>query len=180
MNDIITGIIELKTFIIVAAIGTLLCGACLLLKCRKFQWEGKSRKWIGFFYELKMTDSVPLAITMLKFFLLFSILLTGGHVELVHIILYLLMEILFLGWRRTTKGLLADIVMGVVTAGVLVVMQLLYHYLHEIIMDGKIFTVVILLGILVNINAVADIFRCCSYIMLKKGNRTHGKTKEHI
>ena len=179
MNDIITGIIELKTFIIVAAIGTLLCGACLLLKCRKFQWEGKSRKWIGFFYELKMADSVPLAITMLKFFLLFSILLTGGHVEPVHIILYLL-KILFLGWRRTTKGLLADIVMGVVTAGVLVVMQLLYHYLHEIIMDGKILTVVILLGILVSINAVADIFRSGSYIMVKKGNKAHGKTKEHI
>lgn len=180
MNDIITGIIELKTFIIVAAIGTILCGGYLLLKCRKFQWEGKSRKWIGFFYELKMADSVPLAITMLKFFLLFSILITGGHVELVHIILYLMLEILFLGWRRTTKGLLADIVMGVVTIGVLIVMQLLYHYLHEIIMDGKILTVVILLGILVNINAVADIFRCSSYIMLKKGNGTHGKTKEHI
>lgn len=180
MNDIITGIIELKIFIIVAAIGTLLCGAYLLLKCRNFQWEGKSRKWIGFFYELKLADSVPLAVTLLKFFLLFSILITGGHVELVHIILYLILEILYLGWRGTTKGLLTDIVMGVVTAGVLVVMQMLYHYLHEIIMDGKILTVVILLGILICINGIADIFRCGSYIMVKKGNRTHGKTKEHI
>ncbi|MGO5229824.1 hypothetical protein ACTQ1U_02060 [Thermoguttaceae bacterium LCP21S3_D4] len=180
MNDIITGIIELKIFIIVSAIGTLLCGAFLLLACRKFQWEGKNRKWIGFFYELGMADSVPLAVSLLKFFLLFSVLITGGHVELVHIILYLMLELLFLGWRGTTKGLLSDIVMGVVTTGVLVVMQLLYHYLHEIIMDGKILTVVILLGILVSINAVADIFRSGSYIMVKKGNKAHGKTKEHI
>lgn len=179
-NDLIGGIEQLKGFILTAAAGVLIMGGYLLFRCRSFDWEKRNRKLMGFFYGMSWPQGIVLAGGWLKFLLFLWVLLSGGHVETVHIMVFILLELLFLGGRGTREGLLTDCVMGGVSAGALVVIDLLYHYLHEITMDGRIFCVVLLMGVLLCINALGDIFRSCNYIMTGKGKKKHEEAGKNI
>lgn len=166
-DDIISNILQLKLFIITAASGALLTGISLLVICRKFEWNARNRKFIGFLYGLSVRDTVSVAMALLKFFLLVSVVISGGNASFICVCVFLVLEAGYLVNRKSCKGLITDIVLGAITVCALVVMNMLYSYLHEIIYDGRILMVVILLGILLSIYALCDVFHCCTYIMIR-------------
>ena len=69
LDNILEATTQLKTFIMVSAIGILIVGAILLISCRKFSWNSRSRRTIGFFYAMDTWDMFGLASCMLKLFL---------------------------------------------------------------------------------------------------------------
>lgn len=176
-HDIVTYIGQLRIFLLVSAVGTLLLGAVLLFACRRFSWEGRNRKLIGFFYEMSLWDTVGMACCILKCFLLLSLVLTGGNVAMIHIVMYVVLHLCYILHRRSMRGVAADLGMGVIATAVLLVMSMLYGYLHEILFDGRIACVVVLLGVLLFLYGVCDVFRCCSYVMLSRGKGLHEKKR---
>ncbi len=165
LNSIVSNIMQLRGFILVAAMGSLVVGAYLLLRCHSFSWSGRNRKIVGFFYQMGYRDLTGLAASLLKVFLMVSILVAGGRVELIHIGVFLMLELCFLARRRSVKNVVTDVAVGAISAGVLLVVSMLYHYLHEIYFDRRIACVVILLSVLLCIYALYDVFHYCCYIM---------------
>lgn len=177
----ISGVVQLKMFLIVTLAGGLLTGVVLYLLCSSFSWETRRRKLIGFFFQMSWWDTLGLACCFVKVFLFLSIILDLGTVEPVHIITYLLLELGYLIHRRSFDGVPADVLLGMVSAGVLLIMNMLSHYLAEIVFDKKIFCVAMLLGLVLLLLSLCDLVRCCSFAMkhgIKKAEQERMKANE--
>lgn len=165
LDSILEAIMQLKAFILVAGIGIVLVGVFLLICCNKFSWNGKNLKLIGFFYDLNIWDTVGMACGFMKIFLIFSILITTGKVELIHMIIFGVLEVCYIVHRRSLNGVLLDIVLCVVSVIVMNIMNMLHHYLNEIVYDIRIAIVVWLLGILLCLYGIYDLMHCAKTVV---------------
>lgn len=165
LDSVLEALMQLKTFILVSGIGIVLVGVFLLIFCRKFSWTGKNLKTIGFFYNLSVWDTVGISCCFMKVFLIFSILITTGKAELIHIIIFGILELCYIIHRRSFKGVLLDIVLCIVSVIVMNIMNMLHHYLNEILYDVKIAVVVWLLGILLCLYSIYDLIHCAKTVV---------------
>lgn len=168
LDSVLEALMQLKTFILVSGIGIALVGVFLLVFCRKFSWTGKNLKTIGFFYNLSVWDTVGISCCFMKIFLIFSILITTGNAEFIHIIIFGILELCYIIHRRSFKGVLLDIVLCVVSVIVMNIMNMLHHYLNEILYDTKIAVVVWLLGILLCLYSIYDLMHCVKTVVETK------------
>ena len=165
LDSVLEPIMQLKTFILISGIGILLIGLFLLFCCRKFSWNGKNLKLIGFFYNLSVWDTVGISCCLIKIFLILSILFTTGNAEIIHIAIFVVLEICYIVHRRSVKGVMLDVVLSVVSIIVMVIMNMLHHYLNEIVYDIKIVVVVWLLGILLCLYGIYDLLHCTKTVI---------------
>ncbi|MBR3807695.1 MAG: hypothetical protein IKJ15_04915 [Lachnospiraceae bacterium] len=168
LDSVLEAFMQLKTFILVSGIGIVLVGIFLLFFCSKFSWTGKNLKAIGFFYNLSVWDTVGLACCFIKFFLIFSIMITTGKADFIHMIIFGVLELFYIIHRRSFKGVLLDVVLCVVSVIVLNIMNMLHHYLNEILYDVKIVCVVWLLGILLCLYSIYDLMHCVKTVVETK------------
>ncbi len=177
-NSIINEIGELRYFILVSAVGTLLLGIVLNICCRQFNWNRWTRKLFGFFYQQKGWDTAGLAIAVLKVFLFLSILIERGQAGYGHMVVFVVLQIGYVIHRRTTKELPYHIIMLMVALGILFVLHILSSYLRDIIFDWRIFVVVMLLGILLLLYALVDVAMCYRQIVTRGISRCNELQKE--
>lgn len=165
LDSILETVETLKVFILVSGIGILLVGLFLLLCCSKFSWNGKNLKIMGFFYNLKVWDTIGLSVCFMKIFLIISILITTGLAEKLHMIIFGILEAGYLMHRKNFKGVFLDLVLCAVSFIVMVIMNMLHHYLYEIVYDIRIAVVVWLLGILLCLYGIYDLMHCIKTIV---------------
>ncbi len=165
LDSILEAVMQLKMFILVSGIGIVLIGIYLLICCSKFDWNRKNIKLIGFFYNLSVWDTVGLSCCFMKIFLIVSILITTGKVEMIHMIIFGVLELCYIIHRKSTKGLMLDLVLCVVSVIVMSIMNMLHHYLNEIVFDVRIAIVVWLLGILLCLYGIYDLMHCAKTVL---------------
>ena len=139
-----------------------------LILCNKFSWNSWRRKIIGFFYRMGTWDALGLSCCFIKVFLVISFFVSMGRVELIHIFIFVLLKLCYLINKRTAKGLVMDIGLTIISVIVMIIMGLLYNYLNDIIFDVKISAIMWLLGVLLCLYSVYDLFSCCNYIIRKR------------
>ena len=165
LDSVLEAVMQLKTFILVSGIGIVLIGVYLLICCSKFDWNRKNLKLIGFFYNLSVWDTVGISCCFMKIFLIISILITTGKVEMIHMIIFGVLEVCYIIHRRSVKGLMLDLVLCIVSVIVMNIMNMLHHYLNEIVFDVKIAIVVWLLGILLCLYGIYDLMHCAKTVL---------------
>lgn len=166
LNQILEIVAELKVFIIVSIAVIIVIGAFLLIFCRKFAFDGKNIKVIGFFYDMKAWDSMSLAVGIAKVCLCISFFITGGNVERSHIGIYLLLHLLYMIHRSDVRGLPNDIFNGIATCVVMGIMGMLCDYLRDVMFDWRIKAVIILMMIIICGYALCDLFCSCAKIIM--------------
>ncbi len=165
LDSVLEAIMQLRVFILVSGIGIVLSGVYLLFRCRKFGWNRNNIKLIGFFYNLSVWDTVGMACGFLKIFLVFSILITTGKVEIIHMIIFCILEVCYIVHRRSIKGIMLDLVLSMVSLIVMNIMNMLHHYLNEIVYDVKVAIVVWLLGVLLCLYGIYDLMHCAKTVL---------------
>lgn len=165
-NQILEIIAELKVFIIVSIAMSILMGAFLLIFCRKFAFDGKNLKVIGFFYDMKAWDSMALAVGIAKVCLCISFFITSGKVSHAHMGVYIMLHLLYMIHRSEVKGLPNDIFNGIATCVVMGIMGMLYDYLRDVMFDWRIKAVTILMMIIICGYALCDLFCSCGKIIM--------------
>ena len=165
LDSVLEAIMQLRMFILVSGIGILLIGIYLLIRCRKFDWNKKNLKLIGFFYNLSVWDTVGISCCFMKIFLIISIMITTGKTDIIHMIIFGILEICYIIHRRSTKGIMLDLILSLVSIIVLNIMNMLHHYLNEIVYDFKVASVVWLLGILLTLYGIYDLMHCVKTIL---------------
>ncbi len=165
LDSVLDAVLQLRTFILISGIGIVLVGVFLLIACRKFSWNGKNLKLVAFFYDLKVWDTIGLACCFVKIFLIISVLITTGYAEMIHIIVFCVLEALYLIHRRSFKGVMLDLVLSMVSVIVMGIMNMLHNYLNDIVYDIKIAIVVWLLGILLSLYGVYDLMHCVKTVI---------------
>jgi len=160
LEAIIEQIVLLKTMMITTSIGTIVILAIILFCSRKFSWNAWNVRLIGFFYESKMTDSVLLAICLVRFFLVISILFSKGRFQLVHIVFYGMLIITYNIIRRNAKEMIVSIFNGLLIMGILYVSGFLISYLENVLFDVKIVIALVFLGIFLVLYALYDMAGC--------------------
>lgn len=168
LDSILETISQLKIFVIVSGIGILIVGLLLLILCNKFSWNSWRRKIIGFFYRMGTWDALGLSCCFIKVFLVISFFVSMGRVELIHIFIFVLLKLCYLINKRTAKGLVMDIGLTIISVIVMIIMGLLYNYLNDIIFDVKISAIMWLLGVLLCLYSVYDLFSCCNNIIKRR------------
>ena len=167
LDSILEAITQLKTFILVSGVGILFLGFVLIIACSKFSWSSRRRRTIGFFYAMNTWDMFGFSSCMLKIFLAVSFLVGKGRVEFLHIIIFIVLELCYIVYKHKIKGIFTDVGLTVVSVIVMVIMQLLYNYLNDIIFDMRICVVMWMLGILLCLYEIYDLFSCCNNIVSK-------------
>lgn len=160
IETIIEQIILLKPMLITTAIGTVIILTILLVSSRKFSWNNWNLRVIGFFYDSKMTDSVLLSICLVRFFLVISILFIKGRLEIVHIIFYGMLILVYNIIRHRFKEMLVSIFNGVLIMGILYVSGFLISYVENVYYDIKIVIALVFLGIFLVLYALYDMASC--------------------
>jgi hypothetical protein len=141
-------------------------GAFLLIFCQKFSFKGKNLKTIGFFYSMKVWDTIALAIGIAKICLFISFFITVGKVSNAHIGVYVMLHMVYMIHRRDLKGLPGDIFNGIATCGVMSIMGMLYNYLKDVMFDWRIQMVIILMMIITCGYALCDLLRTCARVVM--------------
>ncbi len=170
IGQVITQIILLKNMIIVAGVGTILLLIALLVLCRRFSWEKRNLRLIGFFYEARLYDSVLLAICLTRFYLVISILITKGQIYPVHILFYGALVILYNIIRHNLKEMFVSIFNGVLIMGILYVAGFLISYLDNVLFDVRILIALIFLAIFLVLYALYDMAGCILNIINSRGD----------
>jgi len=160
IDTIIDQIILLKPLMITTAVGTVLILATLLISSRKFSWNAWNVRIIGFFYDAKMTDSVLLSICLVRFFLVISILISGGDIYPIHIYFYGLLIITYNIIRHRLKEMAVSVFNGILIMGILYVSGFLMSYLQNVLFDIKIVIALVFLGIFLLLYALYDMAGC--------------------
>lgn len=173
LDSILEAITQLKTFILVAGAGILVVGATLLIICNKFSWNSYRRKFIGFFYRMNTWDVFGLSCCFIKIFLAISFLVAKGQVEVLHIVIFVVLKLCYIVHKHSVKGLLTDIGLTAISIIVMIIMNLLFNYLNEIIFDVRISIIMWMLGILLCLYSIYDLFCCCNNI-IGKTQKTEG------
>ena len=171
LDSILEAIMQLKTFIFVSAIGIILVGFFLLIVCNKFSWNSSRRRFIGFFYAMKTWDVFGVSTCFIKIFLTVSFLVTKGQISLLHIVIFVILKLCYIIHRRSLRGMVLDIGLTLVSIIIMVIMNLLYNYLNDIIFDIKIAIVIGILGVLLCMYAIYDLFCCCNAVMAQQSRR---------
>ena len=138
LDSILEAVSQLKIFTLVSGIGILLVGFFLLIKCREFSWENPNTRKIGFFYRMSSWDTFGLACCFIKLFLVISFIFTKCNVQLLHIFVFVILKLCYIIHRRSVKGLVMEIGLAMLSVIVMIIMSLLYNYLHDIIFNKKI------------------------------------------
>ena len=165
IGNVINQIILLKTTMIVTAVGTLLLLVVLLLFCRKFSWDRRNLRVIGFFYEARMVDSVLLSLCLIRFYLVVSILVTKGAIYPVHIFMYGGFVLIYGAIRRKIREFLVSVFNAALIMGLLYVSGFLISYLENVLFDVKILIALVFLGIFLVLYALYDLAGCISNII---------------
>lgn len=165
LDSILEAVMQLRTFILVSGIGIVVVGLFFLLRCRTFDWNKRNLKEIGFFYNLSVWDTVGVACCFVKVFLIISILITMGKVDVIHMIIFGILEICYIVHRRSIQGVLLDVVLCTVSVIVMNIMNMLHHYLKDIVFDMRIASVIVLLGILLCLYSIYDLLHCVKVIV---------------
>lgn len=160
VGKIINQIILLKTMMIVTAVGTVVLLAVLLFLCRKFSWEKGNVRVIGFFYGARMMDSVLLAMCLIKFYLVISLLIAKGQVYPVHIFMYGSLVLMYGLCRRRLKEMIVSVFNAALIMGLLYVSGFLISYLENVLFDVKIMIALIFLAIFLVLYALYDLMGC--------------------
>lgn len=168
LDSVLDAFMQLKTFILVSGIGIVLTGLFFLFRCRNFDWNKKNLKEIGFFYNLSVWDTVGVSCCFVKVFLIVSILITLGKVDVIHMVIFGILEICYVIHRRNIKGVMLDFVLCVVSIIVMNIMNMLHHYLYEIVFDMRITIVIVLLGILLCLYSMYDLLHCVKTIVYSR------------
>lgn len=166
LDQVINIVAELRIFLIVCAVVSIAMGGFLLIFCRKFSFDGKNLKTIGFFYRMKTWDTLALAVGIAKVCLFISFFITVGKVSSAHIGAYIFLHVTYIIHRRDIKGLFGDVFSGVATCGVMSIMGMLYNYLHDVMFDWRIQVVIFLMMIIICGYALCDMFRTCARIIM--------------
>ncbi len=170
IGQVITQIILLKNLLIVAGVGTILLLIALLILCRRFSWEKRNLRLIGFFYEARLYDSVLLAICLTRFYLVLSILISKGRIYPVHIFFYGALVILYNIIRHNLKEMFVSIFNGVLIMGILYVAGFLISYLDNVLFDVKILIAIVFLAIFLVLYALYDMAGCILNIIESRGD----------
>ena len=165
LDSVLDAFMQLRTFILVSGIGIVLVGVFFLLRCSKFDWNKRNLKEIGFFYNLSVWDTVGVACCFVKVFLIVSILISFGKVDVIHMIIFGILEICYIVHRRSLKGVMLDFVLCTVTIIVMNIMNMLHHYINDIVFDIRIVIVIVLLGILLCLYSIYDLLHCVKVIV---------------
>lgn len=171
LENILEQIMLLKSFIIVAAVGTIALTTFCLVYCRKFSWKSSNVKLVGFFYGMDMSDIFVLAACMLKLFLVISLLFSKGRIENIHILFFGMLVIVCSLFNRSLKNVLVSLFNGAIIMGVLFVSNLLLSYLREILFDVKIAISLVFLAIFLILYAAYDVACCVLSIVEHRENR---------
>jgi hypothetical protein len=166
LNQVINVVAELRTFLIVCAVVSLVMGGFLLIFCRKFSFDGKNLKTIGFFYQMQTWDILALAVGIAKVCLFISLFITVGKVSNAYIGVYIFLHVVYIVHRRDVKGLVGDLFGGVASCGVMSIMGMLYNYLHDVMFDWRIQVVIVLMMIIICGYALRDMFCTCARIIM--------------
>lgn len=181
LENILEQIMLLKSFIVVAALGTIALTIFCLVYCRKFSWKSSNVKLIGFFYGMDMSDILVLAACMLKLFLIISLLFTKGRIENIHILFFGVLIIICSLFNRNLKNVLVSLFNGAIIMGVLFVSNLLLSYLREILFDIKIAISLVFLAIFLILYAAYDVGCCVLTIVERRENRENSnKSKKRM
>ena len=165
LDSVLDAFMQLRTFILVSGIGIVLVGVFFLLRCSKFDWNKRNLKEIGFFYNLSVCDTVGVACCFVKVFLIVSILISFGKVDVIHMIIFGILEICYIVHRRSLRGVMLDFVLCTVTIIVMNIMNMLHHYINDIVFDIRIAIVIVLLGILLCLYSIYDLLHCVKVIV---------------
>lgn len=157
---IIDQIILLKPLMITTGIGTAILLTMLLILSRKFSWNAWNVRIIGFFFDAKMSDSILLSICLVRFYLVISILVTKGKIDIVHILFYGGLILVYNIIRHRFKEMIVSIFNGVLIMGILYVSGFLISYLENVLFDIKIVIALIFLGIFLVLYALYDMAGC--------------------
>lgn len=171
LENIITGILQLKGVIILASGFTIVAGAFLFFVFKNFSWESKSTKVIGFLYEMDFWDSVMLATGTLKVLFIISLIITSVDIAIIHGFFLAVLTIVSLISEKSLKYFLLDLINSSILLGVLIIGNLLSHYMKEIIMDYRVLAALVLLYIIVILYSFFDIYGCILRIIRKGANK---------
>lgn len=160
MDKLLDQLILLKPFALISAVMTLILMTFLLVVCRNFDWNRKSTRVIGFFYESSMKDSVTLAICLLKLYLIISIFVTKGKIELIHIVFFGVLVLAYNLIRRNLREFGVSIFNGLIIMAVLYVSNFLIVYSKVILFDIKIVISVVFLAVFLLLYSLYDIATC--------------------
>ena len=80
-------------------------------------------------------------------------------------IIFGILEICYIVHRRSLKGVMLDFVLCTVTIIVMNIMNMLHHYLNDIVFDIRIASVIVLLGILLCLYSIYDLLHCVKVIV---------------
>jgi hypothetical protein len=165
LDQVINTIIELRMFIVVSAVATIVMGVALLIICRTFSFDGKNIKIVCFFYRMKMRDTLVLATGLAKICLCISFFFSGGKVTNGHIAIYVILHLIYMIHGASVNKLPGDIFNGIATCTVMVIMGMLYNYLRDVMYDQRIQAVVMLMMIVVSGYAICDLLNSCASII---------------
>ena len=177
LNLVLEQIKNVRLFLIVSAVGTLVFGIVFGLVCRQFDWTGKRTRFIAFFFNMTGWDTFGIAVSLIKIFLALAIVIDLGKLSYIHIALYVALEFLYILHRRTIKGLPMHLAIGLVTTGLMILMVMLNGYLTDVIFDYRVKVTVILLSVIMLINSAGDFFRCMNLVVSRGIERNR---KEYV
>ena len=83
-------------------------------------------------------------------------------------VIFGILEICYVIHRRNIKGVMLDFVLCVVSIIVMNIMNMLHHYLYEIVFDMRITIVIVLLGILLCLYSMYDLLHCVKTIVYSR------------
>lgn len=168
MEEVIKQLILLKPLVAVAAVGTIIFTIAFIIILKTFSFQERTLKLMGFFYDMKVADSMAIAVTLLKFYLVISLAFMKGRVELIHIVMYGILIIFFNLYIRRIKDVLVSVFNGAVVIGVLQITKFLVSYLTKVLFDKRILVALVLIGIFLALYSIYDIFCCIASIIDKR------------
>ena len=176
LEEIVKQLIYLKPMIFTSAVGMILFMVSFLIVCNKFSFQEKNLKFIGFFYEMKVTDSIALAVSMLKLFLIFSLIFTKGRIQTIHIVVFVLLVVIFNVCEHRIKECLVSFFNSTVIVGVLLLIKFLSSYMADVLFDARILIAIVLMIAFLLMYALYDVAYCAATIVSKRfGGRVNEK-----
>ena len=178
LEDIVKQLMLLRPTIITSAVGMIIFMVIMLVVCNKFEFTGKNLKVLGFFFDMKVTDSISLAVSILKFFLIVSMFFTGGKIQTVHIVSFAVLVVVFNACQLRFKSVLVSLFNSTVIIGVLMLIKFLVAYLHNVLFDVRILIAVVLMGIFLALYTFYDIGLCVNIIIERRTKLANKEKKE--
>lgn len=178
LENILKQIMLMRSFIVIAAVGTLLLTVLCLVYCRKFSWNSSNLKLMGFFYDMGMADTFVLAVCVLKLFLVISLLFSKGRIENIHIYFFGILVLVYNLFNRRLKDVIVSIFNGAIIMGVLFVANLLLSYLREILFDIRIAAALVFLAVFLILYAAYDVGYCILSIVEHREYKSKNKITE--